>query len=289
MIEYNIQEKGNLIRCIKFDSILEQSEYIKDTIFKNKYSILDEVDTCDDFFGKRSLKETINGMRYGFNDNTQYFLNSISNVTKEIEANDGMGMDVEGYAFDMFSVINNIPECCLMMTQPSTKPYIKIMVDIVFSAIYTAEEIQNRGIAITNLINTLLLNGCIVELYFMELNVQSDMNIMYTVKIDTDVLPISNIAFMCTPEYFRKIGFITVDTIRDKESEPGRGKSKLFDFMVKKFIKDKIFFIGGSFTNSGLIKNKLKTVKIANKYILELFKKYCEENKIIIDISDISA
>lgn len=288
MIKYTIKENNKEIKCVKFDSILDQYDYLKDFVKKDKFGTVKEVSQEDDFYGKRRFKDSLNGMLYGFDDDTQYFLDSIANVTKDTESDDGIGMDVEGYAYDMFSVINNIPECCLTMSSPSTKPYIKIMVDVCFSAWYTAEEIRNRGIAITNLINTLLINGCIVDLCFMELNIQSDLNVMYTVKVDTELLPISNIAFICSPEYFRKIGFCTIDAIREKESEGGRGRSKVFDFMLKKFKKDKLFFIGGSFTNPDLTREKLETVNLANEYVLEIFKKYCEENKIILAIDGIN-
>lgn len=287
MIKYTIKENNTEIKCVKFDSILDQYDYLKDFVKKDKFGTVKEVSQEDDFYGKRRFKDSLNGMLYGFEDDTQYFLDSIASVTKDTESEDGIGMDVEGYAYDMFSVINNIPECCLTMSSPSTKPYIKIMVDVCFSAWYTAEEIRNRGIAITNLINTLLINGCVVELYFMELNIQNDLKVMYTVNVDTEILPISDIAFICSPEYFRKIGFCTIDAIRDKESEMGRGRSKVFEFMLKKFKKDKLFFIGGNFTNPELTKTKLETINSANEYILEIFKKYCEENKIVLSIDGI--
>lgn len=288
MIKYTIKDKNTEIKCVNFDSILDQYEFLKYFVQSDNFGTVREVNKQDNFYGKRKFKDSLNGMMYGFQDDTQYFLDSIASVTKDTESDDGIGMDVEGYAYDMFSVINNIPECCLTMSSPSTKPYVKIMVDICFSCWYTAEEIRNRGIAITNLINTLLINGCIVDLCFMELNIQSDLNVMYTVKVDTELLPISNIAFICSPEYFRKIGFCTIDAIRERKSEDGRGRSKVFDFMLKKFKKDKLFFIGGSFTNPDLTREKLETVNSANKYILEIFKKYCEENKIVLNIDSIN-
>lgn len=285
VIEYTIPYKNKKIKCVDFNGFIDQYEYIKSFIKNNTFNTASDVDKKDDFYGKNDLQKTINGMSYGFREATNYFLDSISEIKNTNGLSDGMFMDIEGFAYDMGAVVNGEPECCINIGLPTPTPCITIMIDLPFSCMFTSKQIYNRGVAITNLINTLLLNGYIVDLYGMEYNTQSDMDTMYTIKIDTKTLSISNIAFLSSPEYFRKIGFITIDKIRNRESERGRGRSKTLDFMVKKIKKDKIFFIGGDFNDNEIGKN-LNSIKDADNYILKIFNKYCDENKITIKFKE---
>lgn len=214
-------------------------------------------------------------MKYGFQDETDYFLDTIVKINRTTDINNGLFMNYEGFAYDMGKVVSGEPECCLNIGLPNSTPYIKIYVDISFSCIYKAEQIYNRGIAITNLINTLLLNGVIVDLYFMEYNHQYDLDIMYTLKVDTTTLSISCI--------FRKMGFILIDLIRNKQSEDGRGNSTVLPFMLENFKKNKIFFIGGSYTNEKFCKN-LQNINVANNYLINMFNKFCKDNEISISL-----
>lgn len=283
---YDIKQNGFTIRCADFDSFIDQYHFIKDFIKEDRFGTVKEVNKKDDFYGLHSLRNTIDGMSYGFQEATDYFLDVIADIKSSKDASNGIYMDYQGYAYDMGSVVNGVPECCINSGTPTPTPCIKIMVDITFSWSYSQKEIYNRGVAITNLINTLLINGFIVDLCVVELNHQFDMDVLYTVKIDTNTLSIANIAFMCSPEYFRKIGFITVDCIRNKESNTGRGMSLIYDFMLKKIQKEKIFFIGGSYNNKDFC-NYLNNIEETNDYILKMFKKYCEENEIELTIEDI--
>lgn len=281
MIKYTIDNNGKKIKAIDFDNLNEQLLYIQNPIKNKTYSVIDQVKQEDDFYGTHTLDQSLQGMKYGFDNDTNYFLDNIAQVQNDDGLTGGIHVDVEGFAYDMGSVVEGIPECCLNSNLPTPTPSVTIMVDIAFSWCVSARAISNRGIAITNLINTLLLNGYIVDLYLLRYNSQYDLDIMYTVKIDTTNLSIANIAYVCTPEYFRKIGWITTDVLREKESEIGRGQSKILPFMLNKIKKEKIFFIGGDYSDSN-ITSHLDSVKNANNYILKTFKKYCKENKITI-------
>ena len=281
MIKYTIDNNGKKIKAIDFDNLNEQLLYIQKPIKDKTYSVIDQVKQEDNFYGIHTLDQSLQGMKYGFDNDTNYFLDNIAQVQNDDGLTGGIHVDVEGFAYDMGSVVEGIPECCLNSNLPTPTPSVTIMVDIAFSWCVSARAISNRGIAITNLINTLLLNGYIVDLYLLRYNSQYDLDIMYTVKIDTTNLSIANIAYVCTPEYFRKIGWITTDVLREKESESGRGQSKILPFMLNKIKKEKIFFIGGDYSDSN-ITSHLDSVKNANNYILETFKKYCNENKITI-------
>lgn len=286
VIEYNMKSNNRIIKCVEFDGLIDQINYIKEHINNNIFNCQEELDIKDNFHGKHSLKETLEGMMYGFKDSTDYFLNTVVELNEEDYNNNGLYMDVEGFAYDMANVVNGIPECCLNSGCIDISPYIKIMIDISFPCMYTAQQIYNRGIAITNLINTLLLNNCIVDLYIMRYNHQYDQDIMYTLKIDTQTLSIANIAFMCTPDYFRKIAWITTDVIRGVQSEPSRGNSTILNFMLNSFKKNKVFFIGGGYSNDDLCKN-LNSLEDTNNYLIKMFNKYCKENEICISLSTI--
>lgn len=283
VVKYNINSNGRNIKCIEFDGLVEQLEYIKPQIQNNVYGIVDEIreNSYNNWNGKYTLDQTLNGMMYGFKSETDYFLDMVEEIRTQEGLSDGMYMDVEGYAYDMGSVVDGVPECCVNTGMPTPTPSVSIMVDISFSCGYSAQDLNNRGVAITNLVNTLLLNGYIVDLYYMMYNTQSDMDIMYTIKVDTKTMPISSVAFMSSVDYFRKIGFVTMDVIRGKQSSYGRGTSTIHNFMLNKFKKNDIFFIGGSYSNNSLCSH-LSDVRDANKHLLEMFETFCKEHKIKI-------
>lgn len=273
--------KINNVKCVEFDSLSEQLEYILPNLKSNMYDIKNEINSNLKWNGNYTLDQTIEGMQYGFASNTLYFLDCITNIRSQDGIKEGLYLDTEGFVYDMGSVVSGIPECCLNIGIPTINPCIKIMVDVSFDCSVPAKDICNRGIAIANLVNTLLINNYIVELYFIMYNNQSDMDVMSLLKVDTKVLPISTIAFVSSVDYFRKICFCTMDVIRDKQSNIGRGTSRMQKFILDKLKKDDIFFIGGSYENKEQLKH-IKDVNNANKYILKLFKKFCDEHKIII-------
>ncbi len=283
--EYIIENKNlsKPIKCVDFDEFIDQLEYILPFIKNDTFGTVTEVNQKDDFYGENDLDQTIDGMNYGFKKNTDYFLEVIEDTKSFKDDANLMYMDIEGFSYDMGAVVSGVPECCINTGLPAPTPCFKIFVDITFNWTYSAKQIMNRGIAITCLIENLILNGYIVDLYVMDFNRQSDIHTMYTVKVDTQNLSIANIAFMSSPEYFRKIGWITTDKIRNKASEGGRGNSTLLPFMLDKIKKDKIFYIGGSYTDSDLC-NHLSTPQEAIKYLVNKFNTFCKDNKIYVNL-----
>lgn len=286
IIKYTLYNQNKPIKCVDFKSLVDQYNFIIEHINLNTFNIKDEIKKDSGWNGKHSLDESLKAMFFGFDNNTNYFLNNVNIIRSQDGIGEGYYMDSEGLVYDMGAFVSGEPECCLNMGLPEVKPSFKIMVDISFSSQYTEKQINNRGIAITNLINTLLINGYLVDLYFMLYNTQYDMDVMFTIDLDTKCLPIATIAYLCSTDYFRKICFAVIDKIREKKSCENRGISRLTSFMLDKFKKDDIFFIGGSFNNPE-IGDKINTIDSANKYILELFNKFCKEHKIKISLEDI--
>lgn len=280
-IKYNIKADNKQIKCMEFDNIIDLYENIMPFIKANTFGVVDEINENVGWNGEHSLNQTVEAMKFGFQKNTDYFLDNIKEIRSQETTGKGTYLDYEGFAYDMGNVVEGVPECCLNADLPATKPCIKIVVDIGFPSLYSAKQLNNRGIAIANLINTLIINGFIIDLCFMRYNHQHDMDIMFTVQVNTEVLPISVVAFLSSSDFFRKIGFITTDFIRERPSEIGRGMTIIQEFMLNKFKREDIFFIGGGYSNPELCYH-LENIKEANNYLLSLFNTYCKEHKIKI-------
>lgn len=280
-IKYNIKADNKQIKCMEFDNIIDLYENIMPFIKANTFGVVDEINENVGWNGEYSLNQTVEAMKFGFQKNTDYFLDNIKEIRSQETTGKGTYLDYEGFAYDMGNVVEGVPECCLNADLPATKPCIKIVVDIGFPSLYSAKQLNNRGIAIANLINTLIINGFIIDLCFMRYNHQHDMDIMFTVQVNTEVLPISVVAFLSSSDFFRKIGFITTDFIRERPNEIGRGMTIIQEFMLNKFKREDIFFIGGGYSNPELCYH-LENIKEANNYLLSLFNTYCKEHKIKI-------
>ena len=281
MRKYNIKIDKKNITCVDFNGLIDQYRLIESELRDKKYRTVQEQENevYNTWWGTHSLSETVNGMSYGFDNSTQYFLENVERTKYNVDKNDGLYMTENGNIYDMGSVVSGVPECCLDFGVPNPAPYIKIMIDITFPCNFSEKEIYNRGLAILTLIQTLIICGCIIDLYMFELNIQSDKTIMYTNKFDVQNLSIANLAFLCSPEYFRRIGFITTECIREKESEWGCGNSCLPQFIIDKLKRDKIFYIGGGYTDNELSKN-LTNIEDTMKCLLEKFNNFCIENKL---------
>lgn len=284
MKRYEMEEEGRKVKCIEFENIQEQKEYIKNCIEEKKWDIIDEIKNAENdrrrfkFFGSSTLEDTFKSLDYGLSSYTEYFLENINEAANTSEEDNGLYMDIEGFAYDMGSVVEGVPECCINAGMPLSVPIVKIMVDITFATYTEAKQIMNRGVAITNLINTLLAQKNIVELSFIDFNVQGDMNTFIKTNVDTTTLPIGTIAMICSPQFFRQISWITTDELRNKNSGWGRGRSEMLRCVHEQIKKENILFIGGSYTDTGCIEDgHYDSIKAANEYITKKFNDYCKK------------
>jgi len=270
------------VRCIEFDNLFEQREYVEKAINDNKWSVIREIregqTKRSDFFGETNLSETIYAMDYGLQGYTNYFLDNISEVKQEADCNDELFMDSEGFAYDMGSVVSGVPECCINGGSPTSTPTIKIFVDITFYWGISAKEIQNRGIAITNLINTLLHKKYIIDLAFVDFNIQRDLQTMIITKFDSTTLSVATVALMCSPQFFRQLSWIATDELRGRNSDMGRGTSGMNNYLKNKIDEENIFFIGGSYNDRKVGEGVYKSIESANKHITKLFNKFAEKS-----------
>ena len=282
---YNFKNKNQIIKCADFNGLIDQYNFVAKEFKEKRFNTvrMQEEERDNSWWGKHNISETLQGMFYGFQNSTEYFLENIENSKYFSDRDNGIQMSEYGNIYDMGSFVSGIPECCLDFGLPTPNPYVKIMVDLPFSCGYSQNQLYNRGIAILALLQTLIITGCVVDLSMFELNHQSDMTIMYTNQIDMNCMSIADLAFICSPEYFRRIGFVTTECIRNKGSEYGCGNSNLTDFVKEKIKKDKIFFIGGSYTD-GELANHLTTPDTAIECLLAKFNKFCIENKLNLNL-----
>lgn len=279
------------VKTKTFGSLSEQKEYIKALVKANKWvvrDIRDEQPRNKEFYGSYSLDETLKGMDYGFQTNTDYFLENLQQLDSDETGENIVKMDIEGFAYDMGAVISGEPECCVNMNTRGVGKTITINMDMNFSWQFTAEEINNRSIAVVKLINTLMSNGYIVNFYVSSFNKQNDLAVYYKTKIDTETINISTIAFISSVEYFRQIGWITVDVIRDRKSIPTRGNGFYeSEEQKKRFTEGEGFFIPGFYYldkycpeyDLRKLKEELSTVDKATKHIEKLYNEFCSKQE----------
>lgn len=261
-----------------FNSLNEQKEFIKEYIKKGKHvvsMIKRHEKNQKDFYGKNSLEETLKGFDYGFQGNTEYFLENLSDTSNGEYTDNCIRMDIEGCAYDMGAVIAGEPECCINMQTRGIGKRIEINIDLSFHCGFTAEEINNRGIAIVRLINTLLAKGYIVDLYVYCYNNQDDMDVYYKTKISTETLTISTVAFISSVEFFRKIDWITTEVLRGKPSEDGLGCSRYSSSEVQNKITKSGLCIPGGY--QGCNHDNVRSVEAATKWVQKLYEDYCKQ------------
>jgi len=180
-------------------------------------------------------------------------------------------MDIEGVAYDMGSVVSGEPECCVSMESPSTKQHIEIVVDLGYGGGESATTIDYRSVGIVNLVSTLQAQGYMIDLYIM--SVYPSNKCMHRVKINTDTFCVAQLASCTTTEYWRGLGWITVEIMRNKKGDGGCDGSKLSEEKIKQYKDKGVFYIGGGYTDRKMC--NLKSGKKATDYIIELFNKFC--------------
>lgn len=275
---YETKEYGYNIT--HFESLSEVVQLLESKLneIKRNFSILGNFRREPEFFGTSDIEKTIEKLKYGNIKITQNFLNNIKD-TKSEDGNDNEGyfMDVQGVAYDMGAVVAGEPECCINQGAPNTKPYLKIYIDTGYSGDVEQETIDNRGIAIYELIKTLLTKGYILDIYFIHFkNCYTGEGCRLeaqTFKVTTENLIISQIAFCGSCEFFRAICWL-LDAIQMGKCEyTGDGNSTLSDEVIKFFHKDKCLYIPSGYKYSAFDRC---TLEQARKYVTEIYNNYVE-------------
>ena len=274
MLEY--EDSGYKIQ--EFSCFAEVANYIENTPYINEYNMVKPGKLRTSFHGVNSFDGMLDRIRFGDKVQTEFFIKEIKAPNDESDCNTGVFMDIEGFAYDMGSVINGEPECCVNFGSPETKPSLNIYIDIGYCGKTDVKTINYRGIAITKLINSLLAKGYILNVYvvhYITTEEKTENGRMYAqlFKIPTDYLTISTIAYSCTCDFFRVVTWLLTAIQMKLKSYTGQGKS-----MPERSILDAIKKRGDLYIPSGYTDGRFNycSKEEAEKLVFDCYEKYCE-------------
>ena len=234
--------------------------------------------------GVKSFDEALNNLLFGNKESTQSFIDNLKDIPDEVDVNSGIYLDVNGFAYDMGSVVSGEPECCLNLGMPEPKQSINILVDFSYRCGVDAKVIINRGIAITNFINTLIAKGYVVTLNMVKIyyplshfgkNGNLEQSI-FSICVPTENVCCGTVAFYSSVEFFRVIMILVQSMLTELNDEPGLGHSSESREEYQEIWGKDSFFIPGGYVDNRA--NRLKSVKDAEDYISDLFNKWSKEN-----------
>ena len=274
-----------------FDNNVDLYNYIQSRIKEKGESYWSHIKDCTGgrWYGGVNYEQAMNNLLFGNKDTTAKFLDELSETKQEVDTPTSVFIDSEGFAYDMGAVVSGEPECCLNSGAPESKKTINIGIDYSYCCGNSADVLRCRGIAIVNLINTLLAKGYIVNIKMVEVykprnEFGSSKNLLYSVSditIPTENLCIGTVGFYCSVEFFRVIMILTQSMLTEQPNHAGlgRGSSNSSDFL--KFFGDDLFFIPGGYVDSKA--EKLDTQEKADKFVANLFNEYCKKNDIVLE------
>jgi hypothetical protein len=276
MIEYVKKYGSRNYKIQDFESMNEIANYIQNTPDIDKYALTnkDYLRSESAFLGIDSFDKVLDRLRYGDDKMTTMFLNQLATLkTEEGETKDAFFMDTEGVAYDMGSVVAGEPECCINQGYPESKPYIKIFIDIGYCGGVSPKTISYRGVAVYQLITNLISRGYIVDVYFIHFIDASDGGYYaQTVKLSTDYLVTSQIAFGGTCEFFRIVTWLLTAIQKNSKHYTGNGCSMPSSEVIKSLKKDGLFIPSGYTDGRFNGCNQDEAIK----YVTEIYNEYVE-------------
>jgi len=257
----------NGCKAIEFNGMVDHVEFLESNN-GSRHHHLKAMAREGDFFGCDNYEELITKMKYGDSKATASLLDKLKSSQVYSDIDNGVKMDIDGFAYDMGSVVSGEPECCLSSGSPQAKPYIKIFVDQGYSGHTDVDVINNRSVGIVNLVTSLQTMGYVVELVVG--NYERGTKIYGFTKLSTDSLCVSQIAVATSPYYWRCGSWMTTMML-GKTTDTGHSLMDYSD--IEAMEKEGWFYIGGGYTDSKM--NSLSTGDDGTEYITELFNKYC--------------
>lgn len=229
---YKIQE---------FDSLSEVASYLEEIPNLKDYVLTQSkhLKSNPKFYGITNFDDVFDRLRYGDKVQTENFINNLKDLESYDDLDVGIFRDIEGFAYDMGSVVNGEPECCLNFGSPEAKPSLKMYIDIAYCWRASVEDINNRGLAIVKLINTLIAKGYILDVYLLhhvEVHewCEPEEYFAQQIKIDTNFLTLANIAYAGTCDFFRVVCLLLTAILKkDKKYHGDDSKSNASDDFVK--------------------------------------------------------
>lgn len=262
-----------------FDSMSEVADYILSTKDIEDYELTKSSTLSRAFYGKpKTFKNLIDWLKYGQQTQTEAFIDNLKDAGTCIDVNDGIFRDIEGFAYDMGSVVKGEPECCLNTGAPIPRPSLSIFIDTGYCGSVEAETINYRGFAIVKLINTLIAKGYILDIHFVHY-IRTDGGCpkrycAHLFKVNTDFLALSTVGFASTCTFFRCITWLLTAIQNNKKSYDGDGTSRPSSAVIEK-LKKKGLYIPSGYTDSFFDDCSKEG---AEERIVEIFNKWAEKN-----------
>lgn len=275
MLEY--EKDGYKIQ--EFNSFGEVAQYLEQTpdLYEYEMTKKSRLSEEKEFYGIDSFDDVLDRLRYGDKVQTQSYIDNLKDLDSYDELDVGIFRDVEGFAYDMGSVVNGEPECCLNFGSPEAKQSMNIYIDIGYCGDTDVETINNRGYAIVKLINSLISKGYILNIYVVHyITTWDDDQCAQLFKVSTDFLTLSTIAYSGTCDFFRVVSWLlTAIQIKDK-SYTGNGCSKPNSNIIKAIKERGDLYIPSGYTDSKL--NSCSKEK-AEELVIGYYNKFMEEKE----------
>lgn len=279
------------VKVARFNGMVDLYNFINENESKKDWATIRRNKERDSWSGGKTYKEAKEQIIYGDSDYTQYFIDGLKTINKENDDNSGIGFDVEGSSYDMGAVIDGVPECCIKQDVLTQRKFIKIVVTTNFSWRVNENYIKNRGIAIFNLINTLILQGYIIELSFIGCFTHchsdkkdadcgnTDKNALMIIDIPDCQNCVSTIAYLCSVQFFRIIEILVADMITGDYGCDGNNTGYKGYELRKKLQSGEYLYFPDGYDKEDFEGYSYNTVENANKEVVKIFNEYCEKNR----------
>lgn len=260
-----------------FESMSEIAQYLEANPKLSKYRLTHSslLSGKSGFYGVSKFDDIPSRLKYGDEKVTTIYLEKLKQINTEEAKQDEMKMDIEGFAYDMGAVVSGEPECCLNTGYPSIKPHLSIYIDTGFHGGVNPSTIANRGVAILQLVSNLISLGYILDIWVIHYITTSDDELYcQRVKLNTDYLTISQLAFSGTCEYFRVVTWLMTAIQKGSYSYTGNGQSMPKSDVVRELQKD------GLFIPSGYTDGRFNTCTLeqAQDYVVGIYNDYVKEH-----------
>ena len=243
----------NEYEVMSFSSMSEVASFIKNTPDIRDYSLTKKGTLGSPFYGCKSYEEFMDGLLYGNESTTEEYINNLKNVEVYTDVNEGIFRDTEGFAYDMGSVVEGEPECCINSGAPVPRPTIKVYIDIGYSGSAEPKSINNRGYAIVKLLSTLVAQGVILDVSFIHFIRTSGIKKRYcaqTYKIDPGCLSLASIGFAGTTAFYRVVSWLVTAIQNNAKDYEGDGTSSPSQEVVDALKKEGALYIPAGYKDS---------------------------------------
>lgn len=266
---------GKDYKTVQFDGISDIASFILKCKDKKKWRILEGEGW--DFNNNCTFEEAFKQMVYGYKCDAKAVENISEFFDMDYYGGSSPVMDVEGSSYDIGSVIQDIPECCIADSSLESKKHIRFVVSVGFNSSIESKYILNRGLAITGLALNLMFRGYAIDLDFlMEYNTYTKKTSVFFLRMPVGTFDYSLIAFLNSPQFLRRICIGVSDFILDEDINGNATGVK--SYQVLKWCKENSLYFedGYDVNNNKLIKEMYETPQKAIESIRKQYKKWVE-------------